>query len=238
MAGPPNDPVTHENKLLAALPADEYGRLLSIMEEVKLHVGDVIARPDEPIEYVYFPHHSVLSLLAIMEDGSEVEVGVVGNEGMFGLPIVLGADSAPFQTIVQIPDGATRIRADLFREQLDPDGQLYKSLLRYMQAFFIQTAQIAACHRLHKLDERLARWLLMCHDRSKSDDLALTHELLAVMLGVRRAGVSEAASKLQTEGFINYSRGHIRIIDRQGLEAFSCECYGVVKREFNRLLRP
>jgi CRP-like cAMP-binding protein len=227
----------HENQLLAALPADEYERLCPIMEEVALHVGDIIARPDEPIEYVYFPHHSVFSLIAMMEDGSEVEVGVVGNEGMFGLPIVLGTDSMPLQAIVQIAGGATRIKSDLFREHLDRDGQLYKSLLRYMQAFFIQTAQTAACHRLHKLDGRLARWLLMCHDRAKTDDLALTHEFLADMLGVRRAGISEAASKLQAEGLINYSRGHIRIVDRQGLEAFSCECYGVVKKEFDRLLR-
>jgi CRP-like cAMP-binding protein len=225
-----------ENRLLAGIPLEEYERLLPIMEDVQLRLGDVIARPDEPIEYVYFPHHSVLSVVAMTEDGSEVEIGVIGNEGMFGLQLLLGTNSSPLQTIVQIADGATRIKANLFRDQLDHEGRLYKSLLSYMQAFFIQTAQTAACHRLHKLDERLARWLLMCHDRCKSDDLALTHEFLSVMLGVRRAGISEAASKLQTEGFINYSRGHIHIVDRQGLEAVSCECYGVVKREFDRLL--
>ncbi|HVG31550.1 MAG TPA: Crp/Fnr family transcriptional regulator [Pyrinomonadaceae bacterium] len=225
-----------ENQILAGIPVEEYERLRPIMEDVQLHLGDVIARPDEPIEYVYFPHRSVFSVIAMMEDGSEVEIGVIGNEGMFGLQIILGTKSTPLQTIVQIADGATRIKASLFRDQLDHQGQLYRSLLTYMQAFFIQTAQTAACHRRHRLDERLARWLLMCHDRCKSDDLVLTHEFLAVMLGVRRAGISEAASKLQAEGFIKYSRGHIHIFDRRGLEAVSCECYGVVKREFDRLL--
>jgi CRP-like cAMP-binding protein len=229
--------VIHENQILAALPAAELERLLPIMEEVELRLGDIIARPDEPIEYVYFPRRGTLSVLAMMEDGSEVEIGVVGNEGMFGISIVLGTDSTPLQAIAQIPDGATRIRADLLKAELDRGGQLYKSLLRYMQAFFIQTAQTAACNRLHKLDERLARWLLMCHDRCRSDNLALTHEFLSVMLGVRRAGISEAASKLQAAGLISYFRGHVQIVDRQGLEAVSCECYKVIKREFDRLLR-
>lgn len=232
-----NTSAIRENQILAALPADEYERLLPVMEDVQLHLGDIISLPDEPIEYVYFPHHSALSVVAMMEDGSEVEVGVIGKEGMFGLPIILGTDSTPLQTIVQLADGATRIKAELFKEELDPGGQLYRLLLSYMQAFFIQTAQTAACHRLHKLDERLARWLLMCHDRCKSDEMALTHEFLAVMLGVRRAGISEAASKLQEAGLIRYHRGHVRIVDRQGLEAVCCECYAVIKREFDRLLR-
>ena len=230
-----NNHSSSQNRILAALSPEEFERLSPHLEEVELRLGDILSRPDEKIEYVYFPHRSTVSLIALMEDGSEIEVGVIGNEGVFGLPLVLVTNSMPFQAVVQIADDATRIKADVFIEEVNRYGRLHKLLLQYAQAFFIQTAQAAACNRLHHLEERLARWLLTCQDRTKSDRLQLTHEFIAVMLGVRRAGVSEAAHRLQAEGLINYTRGSIEILDRQGLEAASCECYTIVKREFDRL---
>jgi CRP-like cAMP-binding protein len=224
-----------ENRILAVLCPEEFERLAPHLEEVTLPLGDIISRPDEKIEYVYFPHRAIISVVALMKDGDEVEIGVVGNEGMFGLPLVLGTNSAPLQAVVQIAGDATRIKASVFNEEMNHCGQFHKLLLEYAQAFFIQTAQTAACNRLHRLDGRLARWLLRCQDQTRSNELRLTHEFIAVMLGVRRAGVSEAAHRLQADKLINYARGSIRILDRQGLEATSCECYGIIKREFDRL---
>jgi CRP-like cAMP-binding protein len=231
-----NNANQYENRILARLTEDEHERLRPRLEEVELKLGEVLTEPDEPIRYVYFPHRSALSVISIMEDGSEVEIGVIGNEGMSGLPIVLGTDSAPLQTIVQVANGASRIASNVFREEIVRGGQLYELMLRYAQAFFIQTAQTAACNRLHKLDERLARWLLMCQDRAMSCTLELTHEFLSIMLGVRRAGVSIAIGKLQADGILNGARGRVQIKDRQGLEAASCECYQVVRKEYQRLL--
>jgi CRP-like cAMP-binding protein len=225
-----------QNQILSSLPAEEYERLHPHLEQVELHPGEIVSQPDQHIEYAYFPQSGTISVIVIMEDGSQAEVGVAGNEGMFGLSIVLGSDSAPLQSMVQIPGRALRLKADALRNALKNCAQLQQTLLCYAQAFFIQTAITAACNRIHHLDGRLARWLLMCQDRIGVDDLQLTHEFIATMLGVRRAGVSVAASKLQAEGLINYTRGNIRILDRKGLEGFSCECYGVVKREFDRLL--
>lgn len=229
-------PVDNENRILEGLPAEEMERLLPYMERVELRLGDVISQPDEPLKYVYFPHRGAISVIAILEDGAQVEVGVVGNEGMHGLPVVLGADSSPLLAIVQIAGGATRMKADVIREEVSRCGQFSKLLLRYGQAFFIMTAQNVACNRRHPVDGRLARSLLMSQDRGKSDEIELTHEFLAIMLGVRRAGISVAANKLQTSGLISYRRGRIRVVDRQALEATSCECYRVVKKEFDRLL--
>lgn len=232
----PNGHNSKENRILAALSAEEMERLLPYMEQMELRLGDVISQPDEPLKYVYFPHRGALSVIAILEDGAHVEVGIVGNEGMYGMPVVLGTDSSPLLAIVQLAGGATRMRADVLREEIDRCGQLSKLLLRYAQAFFIMVAQNAACNRRHPVDGRLARWLLMSQDRARSDEMELTHEFLATMLGVRRAGISVAASKLQTSGLICYRRGRIRVVDRQALEATSCECYRVVKKEFDRLL--
>ena len=225
-----------DNRILAALSADETERLLPHMEKVELRLGEVICQPYEPIKYVYFPHRGTISVVVVLEDGSEVEAGVVGNEGMFGMPVVLGTDIAPLLAIVQLPGGATRMRADVLKGEFGKCGRLQNLLLRYGQAFFIMVAQNAACNRRHGVDGRLARWLLMGQDRVKSDELELTHEFLSVMLGTRRAGVSVAAGKLQDQGLISYKRGRIRIKDRLGLEAISCECYRVVKKEFDRLL--
>ena len=225
-----------ENRILASLPAEEYERLLPHLEEIPLKLGEVISHPDQKIEHVYFPKRGTISVCAVMADGTQVEVGVIGNEGMFGLPVFFKTNTAPLQAMVQLPDGAVRMQAEAFSREVEQCEHLRNLLLHYAQAFFIQAAQTAACNRLHRMDGRLARWLLMCQDRKRSELLQLTHEFIAIMLGVRRAGVTEAANKLKNDGLIDYQRGFVRVIDRKGLEAASCECYAVVRREFDRLL--
>lgn len=225
-----------ENRILSALPAEEYERLLPHLEEVRLKSGDVISHPDEKIKHVYFPKRGTISVCAVMEDGAQIEVGVIGNEGMFGLPIFFKTDTVPLQAMVQIPDGAIRMSVEAFSYEVEYCEHLRNLLLHYAQAFFMQAAQTAACNRLHRMDGRLARWLLMCQDRTRSELLQLTQEFVSIMLGVRRAGVTEAAAKLRDDGLIDYRRGFIRILDRKGLEAVSCECYAVVRKEFDRLL--
>lgn len=227
---------TTANHLLAQLPPQEYERLSIHLEHVTLALGDVLHYPQEPVTHVYFPTSGTVSVIATFEDGGGVEVGVVGNEGMFGLNVVLGSLTTPHEAIVQLAGGAYRTPASVIREEFKKGGQLHDLILRYTQAFIIQLGQTAACNRSHPIGGRLARWLLMSHDRAVSDELHLTHEFIANMLGTRRAGVSEAAGKLQNDGLIRYSRGHIQIIDRKGLESITCECYPIVKREFDRLL--
>ena len=224
-----------ENHILAALSADEFERLRPHMEQVELRRGAILTHADEKIEHGYFPHHGIISAVAMMRDGSEVEVCLIGREGTSAIPLFLGTDSLPIQTIVQVPDGATRIRADILRAESERGGELQRLVLRYAQAFFVQAAQTAACNRLHKLDERLARWLLMCQDRMQSAEIELTHEVMAIMLGVRRAGVTEALGLLQRAGLVKIARGHVTILDRAGLQQTACECYGVISREFARL---
>ena len=224
------------NLILSALPEGEYGRLRSNLEQVGLRAGEVLYESDGRIEHVYFPDSGTISVLAVMRDGSEAEVGVVGREGMLGMPIFLGTDSAPFQAVVQVPGGGVRMRAAAFAAEVEARGALYRLLMRYAQAFFVQTAQNAGCNRLHPLAGRLARWLLMCQDRAQTDELPLTHEFLSAMLGVRRAGVTEAVNALQREGLLAGSRGRVIILDARGLGRVSCECYEVVGREFDRLL--
>src|SRR6185436_16281858 len=187
---------------------------------------------DEPITCVYFVHTGVISLVANLKDGSSVEVGIVGNEGMSGLSLVLGDDVSPNEAIVQIAGGATRLSADVLREELKREGTLLRLLLRNTLAMLKQVQQTAACNGSHVVGERLARWLLMCHDRVPGKELRLTQEFISQMLGIRRSGVSEAASLLQSRGLISYSRGNITIINRKGLEKFACECYGIVRAEY------
>jgi CRP-like cAMP-binding protein len=227
---------TIQNRILELLPVEEYERIAPHLEEIRMKLGDIISRPDEQIEYVYFPKRGIISVCAVMRDGSQVEVGVIGNEGMCGLPVLFDTKTVPLQSMVQIPDGAVRIRSEAFRREIEYCPQLRQSLMHYAQAFYIQAAQTAACNRLHPLDGRLARWMLMCQDRIQSDLLPLTHEVMSIMLGVRRAGVSVAANKLRVDGLIDYQRGLIRIVDRSGLEAFTCECYGVIRKAFDRFL--
>lgn len=225
-----------KNRLLAALPSEEYKRLLPDLESVYLPHQQVIYEPNEPIKYVYFPSDAVMSLINLMEDGAGVEVGTVGNEGMVGISIFLAGDSSVNQAVTQIPGNAVRMRADVFKHNVTPGSPLYKLLQRYTQALLSQICQSVTCNGLHSIEKRCCRWLLMTQDRVEGNQFPLTQEYLAYMLGVRRASVSEVCSLLQKAGLISYSRGSITILNRQALENTSCECYAIVKNEFNRLL--
>jgi CRP-like cAMP-binding protein len=224
------------NRILAQLSTEEYERLSPHLEPVPLSLGDVLYYPQQPVTHVYFPNRGTVSVISTFADGGNIEVGLVGNEGMFGLNVVLGSVTTPHEALVQLPGDALRMPTEVIKAEFKKCGQLQDLLLRYTQAFIIQIAQTAACNRTHPIAGRLARWLLMSHDRAMTDELLLTHDFIAVMLGTRRAGVSEAAGKLQNDGVIKYKRGHIRIVDRKELESISCECYPIVTREFERLL--
>jgi CRP-like cAMP-binding protein len=226
------------NRILNSLPSEEYERLSPNLEPVNMPFGEILYRPDEPITHVYFPNRGTVSIISVFEDGGSVEVGMVGNEGMFGVSIILGSITAPLEALVQLPGDGLRMRADLLREEFKKGEHLHDLLLRYTQAFIIQIAQTAACNRAHHVEGRLARWLLMCQDRAMTGELKLTQEFIAMMLGTRRAGVSEAAGLLKDKGVINYKRGQVTILDREGLESISCECYPIVRQEFDRLVRP
>jgi len=225
-----------KNQLLAALPVAEYERLLPNLTHVSLSLKEILCQAGDQMKYAYFPLSGMISMLSILVDDASVEVGVIGHEGMLGLPIFLGSGIAPNQAIVQVADGAMRIKADILRAEFQRAGPLQALLLRYTQAFFTQVSQSAACNRLHTLDQRLCRWLLVVHDRMESDHFLLTQEFISHMLGMRRSGVSEAANILQQAGLIHYSHGKIHILDRPGLESASCECYQIVKEMSARLL--
>lgn len=201
-----------------------------------LKLGDILYNPEETIQYVYFVTEGVVSLLATLESGATVEAGVIGPEGMLGIPVVLGVTSTPNLALVQGNGTAMRMGADEIIKEFRKGGLLRDLLLRFTQMLFTQVAQTAACNRLHTVDQRLARWLLMTHDRVRGDSFVLTQDFLSRMLGVRRAGVSVAASSLKQHGLIDYERGTVTITDRQGLEKFSCECYRLVTEEYNRPL--
>ena len=228
-----------ENHILNRLPSEDYGRLLPHLHSVELRHGEILHEAGGGMEYVYFPHRAMVSLISHTAAGECVEVGVVGSEGMAGISAVLGVDKSPHEAMVQIHDGGTRIRTQALREEFKRGGALHDLLLRYTQGQLLQISQVAACNRLHSLSERLARWLLMSQDRCGGcKDLPLTQEFLSLMLGVRRAGVTEAALVLQAEELISYKRGHIQILDREGLEGHACDCYRVVKDEFDLLISP
>ncbi len=224
---PPN-----ENYILSRLPREDYERIRPHLAPVELRHSQTLHEAGAVIEYVYFPRNAMVSLISHTAAGESVEVGVVGFEGAVGISAVLGVDKSPHEAMVQYPDGGTRIKVRALREEFKRAGPLHDLLLRYTQGLLLQTSQVAACNRLHTISERLARWLLMSQDRCRCEDLPFTHEFLSLMLGVRRAGVTEAAVILQTEGYINYRRGHIKIIDREGLEQYTCDCYKIVKAEF------
>lgn len=224
------------NHLLAAMSDEEAASLDPWLELVDLPRGYVIARPGGSIEHAYFPVSGMVSVVALMAKGMGAEVATVGNEGMIGLPIFLGADSSPFHLMAQLDGESLRISAARLEEAL-ADGTRLSALLRtYSQAFFVQTAQNAACNGLHSVSQRGARWLLATHDRAQRDAFYLTQEFLAFMLGVARQSVGIAVADLQERGMITYHRGHLEIQDRAALEAASCECYGIVRAEFTRLL--
>lgn len=225
------------NRLLLALDSADLEFLSPHLEEDRYTSGTVLAESHQKTEYVYFPYTCAISIVNSVAGGSTVEVGTVGNEGMAGLAIFLDADAIPSRTIVQVSGDMARLRADKFRELVDQSPGFRKFLNRYTLAFLAQVSQTATCNRAHTIDERCARWLLMTHDRVASDTFNITHEFLAFMLGVRRAGVTVAAGILQKAGFITYKRGNVTVLDRAGLESASCECYGVVSKEFERLLQ-
>jgi CRP-like cAMP-binding protein len=236
-------PTPHErivqNRLLRALSPAERQPLLPALELIALHMRDVLLEPAVPIPCVYFPLHGVVSLISTLGDGTQVEVATIGNEGLVGLPLVLYANTIPFTAFVQVPGEALRIDAEVFGRLLhEGSGALHQLFYRYTQALFNQLAQHVVCNRLHRIAQRCARWLLLTHDRVGRDDFPLTHEFLALMLGVRRASVTEVAGRLQRAGLIRYRLGVIEVLDRVGLEAASCECYGVIKQEYDRLLGP
>lgn len=222
--------------MLAALPAEEYQRLLPHLEPVSLPLRQILHIPGEPIEYVYFPHQALISLVTILEDGSTIENCLVGKEGMLGVQSCLGDDTMPYQAIVQIADGGVRMLVAVFRAEFNRKETLHDLVLCYLRVLFIQFAQGTACNSTHTVEERLARWLLTVGDRLKSNELLLTQESIAQMLGTRRAGVTVAAGIFQQAGMIRYRRGHITILNRESLEATTCECYQVIKTALNRLL--
>ena len=226
---------SNENKVLAALHSSNYQHFFSQLEHVTLSLGEVIYEAESKIEYVYFPVTAVFSMLASMENGDTVEVGPVGDEGMVGLTVFFGASTSPTRVIVHAAGTAMRIKANLLSEELRTGkSPMPRLLLRYTQMLLAMTGQASACHKLHSLEQQFARWLLMMHDYA-GDELLLTHELISQTLGVRRAGITGSAIEFRNAGLIDHTRGHIQLVDRQGLEARACECYRVIKDEYDRL---
>jgi CRP-like cAMP-binding protein len=224
------------NHLLDALPADEYERIAPTLEVVSMSLGDVLYEPGIRLRYVYFPTTAIVSLLHVLANGASAEIAIVGREGVLGISLFMGGETTPSRAVVQSAGQSFRMKAQHLKEEFGRFGPLMQLLLRYTQALITQMSQTAVCNRHHSVDEQLCRWLLLSLDRLSSNELAMTQELIANMLGVRREGVTEAAGKLQEAGLIRYRRGRITVLDRQGLEQRSCECYQVVKSEFDRLL--
>ncbi len=233
LPNPPPMPV--ENRLLAALPSEVKALLEPNLQRVLLPFKEVLYESRSPIKYLYFPNHGVVSLLTRVEDRTLAEVGLVGNEGIVGLSVFLGVETTPFKVLVQVPGEAMRMKADVFKDFVNPDSPLYSLLLRYTHALMFQISQSAACNPHHSVEERCCRWLLMTRDRVQSDQFPITHEFLSQMLGVRRASITVVAGMLQKAGLIRYSRGQMTILDSPGLEAVSCQCYRLVKEEEDRL---
>src|ERR1700709_37771 len=212
------------NLLLAALPGEVFSKLQQHLHRADMPLRAVLTAPNEPITSVFFPERGYASLLAMLEDGDAAEVGLIGSEGMVGLPLVFGTDPAPTEAIVQCQGTALRLDADVYRRALNDHPALQRLMLSYAMALNIQVTMTAACNGRHHVDQRLARWLLMAHDRTEGEQIPMTHEFLSLMLGVRRAGVTVAAGMLQKAGYIQYEQGYVRMLDRPGLEAAACEC--------------
>ena len=226
-----------QNHLLAALSRAELKRLRPHLEPLEMALGHVVYESGRLLDHVYFPTTAIISLLYVMEDGSSAEIAVVGNEGVVGISLFMGGETTPSRAVVQSAGSACRLPAQYLRTEFNRAGSMQHLLLRYTQSLITQMAQTAVCNRHHSVDQQLCRWLLLSLDRLPGDELVMTQELIANMLGVRREGVTAAAGKLQDAGVIEYRRGHIKVLDRPKLETMSCECYGVVRREADRLSR-
>ena len=233
MSSPPSP---SQNHLLAALPTAEFEALAAHLELVPMRLGQMLYEPGGQLQHAYFPTTSIVSLHYVMESGASAETAGVGNEGMVGVSLFMGGDTTPSSAVVQTAGHAYRLERRLLKQEFERGGLLQKLLLRYTQALLTQMAQTAVCNRHHSLEQQLCRWLLLTLDRLPSNELVMTQELVASMLGVRREGITVAAGDLQRAGYISYRRGHIAVLNRSGLEASSCECYAVVKKELNRLL--
>ena len=229
-------PDPKKNRLLAALPDVEFNRWLSWLEWVDMPLGNVLYESGTTLSHIYFPTTSIVSLLYVMENGASAEIAVAGNEGLLGVSLFMGGGSTTSRAVVQNAGAGYRLKSDILKEEFERDGPVRHLLLRYTQALLTQMSQTAVCNRHHSLDRQLCRWLLVTLDRLSGNELVMTQELIANMLGVRREGVTEAAVKLQNAGLIRYARGRINVLDRPGLEKRSCECYAVVKKEYDRLL--
>jgi CRP-like cAMP-binding protein len=234
----PGSPHPRENHILDALPETERGRVFSHLTLVPMPLGTVLYESGDTLRHIYFPTDSIISLLYVMKDGASAEIAVVGNEGAIGVALFMGGETTPSRAIVQSAGSAYRLAGERLKQEFNRHGQMLHVLLRYTQSLITQMAQTAVCNRHHSLDQQLCRWLLLSLDRLSSNQLEMTQELIANMLGVRREGVTEAAGKLQRSGVIHYRRGHITVLDRPKLEQLCCECYAVVKRETDRLLAP
>jgi CRP-like cAMP-binding protein len=229
-----SEPIT--NHLLAALPDAESRRWLPLLESIDLALGQVLYESGTTLTHVYFPTTAIISLLYVMENGASAEIAVVGNEGIVGISLFMGGESTSSRAVVQSAGKGLRLKAQMMKDEFNRAGPVLHLLLRYTQALITQMSQTAVCNRHHTLDQQLCRWLLLSLDRLEGNQLVMTQELIANMLGVRREGVTEGALKLQHAGLIQYARGHITVLDRAGLEKRSCECYAVVKKEYERLL--
>jgi len=225
-----------ENRLLAVLPDAEWQRWLPHLERVEMPLGQVLYESGGTLGHVYFPTTAIVSLLYVMENGASAEIAVVGNEGIVGISLFMGGDSTSSRAVVQSAGLGLRLKAQIMKDDFNRAGPVLHLLLRYTQALITQMAQTAVCNRHHSLDQQLCRWLLLSLDRLQGNELVMTQELIANMLGVRREGVTDGALKLQNAGLIRYARGHITVLDRDGLEKRTCECYAVVKKEYDRLL--
>ncbi|MGL5795167.1 MAG: Crp/Fnr family transcriptional regulator [Waterburya sp.] len=225
------------NQLLAALPTSEYQRLLPHLQPVILTPGQILYQPQEQIRYAYFPEQGLISIITILENGATIEAARIGKDGLLGIPIILGSNSSINSAMVLIAGKAMRLKAEILQQEFNRGEELQRLLLLYIQVRLTQIAQNVACQSQHKIEQRLARLLLSIHDYLEQQQFALTQELIATMLGVRRAGVTNAAHNLQRAKIINYRRGNITILDREGLEQASCECYSIIKTEFQKLFR-
>jgi CRP-like cAMP-binding protein len=230
----PHDP--KQNHLLAALPAEDYARLLPDLESIAMPLGWAVYESGAHMGYLYFPTTSIVSLLYVMESGASAEIAITGNEGLVGISLFMGGESTPSRAVVQSEGHGYRLKAKILKREFALGGELQHLALRFTQALITQMAQTAVCNRHHALEQQLCRWLLLSLDRLQGSELSMTQELIANMLGVRREGVTQAAGKLQDDGLIQYSRGRIKVLDRKRLEGRVCECYAVVKKEYDRLL--